>query len=179
MLTGKKVVLRALEKSDLDLLVEFVNDKEIHLMADDDFYVPQSREQVEKMFEELGKGEEEIGPFGIDVDGNLIGTCGLHHIDRHSRTCAFGINITNRSYLGQGYGRDAVEVLLEYAFRHRNFRKVWLSVYADNDRAVRAYKALGFKEEGLQREHVWNEGRYKDWLLMGILRREWDPELGD
>lgn len=173
MLRGEKVTLRALEKSDMQRLHEFANDYELHLLADDEEFVPRSREQVEKMFEDLGKNPEEVGPFGIEADGLLIGTCGLHHFDKHSRVCSFGINISDRTYLGRGYGRDAVGVLLEYAFVHRNLHKVWLTVYADNERAIRSYKALGFVEEGLQKEQVWNQGRYKDWLYMGLLRTDW------
>lgn len=173
MLRGEKVVIRAIEKSDHPRLQEFVNDKETHLLADDEAFVPQSLQQVEKSFEEWVNDKEQVGPFGIEADGKLIGTCGLHNVDNHSRVCSFGINIGDPDYLGKGYGRDAVKVLLEYAFKHRNFRKVWLTVFADNERAIRAYKALGFVEEGLQRQQAWNEGRYKDWLLMGLLVEEW------
>jgi RimJ/RimL family protein N-acetyltransferase len=173
MLKGEKVILRALEKSDGDRLQEFVNDFELHLLADDEEYVPRSREQVEKLFEDLGKNPEEVGPFAIEADGKLIGTCGLHHFDKHSRVCSFGINISDRDYLGKGYGRDAVRVLLEYAFVHRNLHKVWLTTYPDNERAIRSYKALGFVEEGLQKEQVWSQGSYKDWLYMGLLRSDW------
>jgi RimJ/RimL family protein N-acetyltransferase len=180
LLRGDRVRIRALEKSDLERLQEFVNDDEIHLLADDDAFVPQSKEQVEKLFfEELGKSDEEIGPFGIETDGKLIGTCGLHHVDQRSRVCSFGINISDHNYLGKGYGREAVKLLVDYAFRHRNFRKVWLTVYADNERAIRSYRALGFVDEGLQKEQVYNEGVYKDWLIMGLLRRDYDPSLGD
>ena len=175
MLTGEKVVVRALEKPDMDRLHEFANDYELYLMADDEEFVPKSREQVEKMFADLDKNPEEVGPFGIEADGKLIGTCGLHHFDKHSRVCAFGITIFDRDYLGKGYGRDAVRVLIEYAFVHRNMHKLWLTVYADNTRAIRSYKALGFVEEGLQKQQVWNQGRYKDWLYMGLLRSDWQP----
>ena len=175
MLEGERVVVRALEKSDMDRLHEFANDQELYLLADDEEFVPRSREQVEKMFADMDKNPEEVGPFGIEADGKLIGTCGLHHFDKHSRVCAFGITISDREYLGKGYGRDAVRVLLEYAFVHRNMHKVWLTVYADNERAIRSYKALGFVEEGLQKQQVWNQGRYKDWLYMGLLRSDWQP----
>lgn len=178
MLKGEKVVLRALEKSDMPVLHEFVNDLQTHLLADDDIFVPQTHEQVEKIFEEMAKNPELI-PFGIEADGKLIGTCGLHHIDMNSRTCSFGVGISNRDYLGKGYGYDTVQVLLNYVFRLRNFRKIWLTVYGDNERAIKSYKSLGFVEEGRHKEHVYNQGIYKDWVLMGLFRRDWDPELGD
>ena len=64
-------------------------------------------------------------------------------------------------------------LLLDYAFRLRNLRRVWLEVYADNERGIRAYKSCDFVEEGRMREHVWLEGRYVDNVIMGILREEW------
>lgn len=54
---------------------------------------------------------------------------------------------------GQGYGRDAVRLLLDYAFRLRNQHRADLSVNGNNERAIRAYKACGFIEEGRSRAH--------------------------
>lgn len=44
--------------------------------------------------------------------------------------------------------------------------------HAANERAIRAYRACGFVEEGRMREHVWLAGRYVDNLIMGVLREE-------
>jgi RimJ/RimL family protein N-acetyltransferase len=69
-----------------------------------------------------------------------------------------------------------VRVLLDYAFRLRNMRKVWLTVNGDNERAIRSYRASGFKEEGRLRQHVWSNGKYIDLVYMGILRDEWEAQ---
>ena len=58
--------------------------------------------------------------------------------------------------------------------RLRNLRRIWLNVNSDNERAVRSYKAVGFVEEGRQRQHVWSNGRYIDLVCMGLLREEWN-----
>ena len=42
-----------------------------------------------------------------------------------------------------------------------------------NERAIRAYKACGFVEEGRLREHMYSDGRYVSAVYMGILRSEW------
>ena len=81
-------------------------------------------------------------------------------------------SIGDKDYWGRGYGREAVSLLLDYAFRVRNLRRVWLEVHAANERAIRAYKACGFVEEGRMREHVWLAGRYVDNVIMGVLREE-------
>lgn len=177
MLRGSKVLIRAIEKTDIDVVASLSNDFEIHIQADDDVFVPRNREQVEKLMDELGKSEEEIGPFVIEAEGEVIGTCGLHHVDRRSRTCSFGISL-GRDHLGKGYGRDAVRTLVGYAFRHLNMRKLWLSVYADNERAIRSYKSVGFREEAVLKEHVYSEGVHKDWLYMSLFRRDYEPLSG-
>jgi RimJ/RimL family protein N-acetyltransferase len=55
----------------------------------------------------------------------------------------------------------------------RNFHKVFLTVQANNMRAIRSYEACGFAEEGRLRQHVWSNGQYFDLVYMGILREEW------
>jgi RimJ/RimL family protein N-acetyltransferase len=60
--------------------------------------------------------------------------------------------------------------LVDYAFRLRNLRKVWLTVLGSNARAMGAYQKCGFVEEGRLRQQVWSNGAYVDLVYMGILR---------
>jgi RimJ/RimL family protein N-acetyltransferase len=83
------------------------------------------------------------------------------------------IAIGDKSYWGRGYGREALALLLDYAFLHRNAHKVWLEVHANNERAIRSYRSVGFIQEGRIRDNVWLDGKYVDELVMGILRSEW------
>ena len=83
-----------------------------------------------------------------------------------------GIGIGDKTYWGQGYGREAVQLLVDYGFRHHNLHKVWLEVHGRNQRAIRAYRACGFVEEGRLRQHVWSDGAYDDLVIMGVLRPE-------
>src|SRR5207248_8135078 len=99
---------------------------------------------------------------------------GLFHFDWTGRTCELGIGIGDAAYRGKGYGRDAMRVLLAYAFGLRNLRKIWLGVDADNELAVRCYRACGFVEEGRLRQHVSRTGQYGDFLFMGLLSDEWE-----
>lgn len=110
--------------------------------------------------------------FVIVADGECIGNCGLYVIDTTNRTCELGISIGDKGYWGKGYRGEAVRVLLDYAFRLRNFRRVWLEVHAENERAIKCYGSCGFSEEGRLREHVWLDGLYAGAVMVGILRGE-------
>ena len=114
------------------------------------------------------------GPaFAIEADGKFIGQCALFNINTTAQTCEMGITIGDPEYWGRGYGRESIALLVDYAFRQRNFHKVWLQVHANNGRAQHAYLACGFREEGRLRSHVWSNGQYDDLIIMGLLRTEW------
>ena len=175
MLIGPRVTLRALQRDDLPLLWAFNNDLAVELAGGGDPPMPQRYEQLVATFDQrAAQGGRDNADFAIEVDGRFIGTCSLYGEDHTARTTELGIGIGDKTYWGQGYGREAVGLLLEYAFRYRNYRRVWLRVIANNERGIRAYRACGFVEEGRQREHVYSDGAYHDQVVMGILRTEWE-----
>ena len=174
MLRGERVTLRALSRDDLPRLWAFNNDLAVELAGGGDPPMPQSLERLQAEFDQsAAKGGRDGASFAIEVDGLLIGSCGLFNISETDRTCELGIGIGDKEYWGRGYGREAVALLVDYAFRLRNWRKVWLRVWGNNERAIRAYRACGFVEEGRQRAQVWSAGSYHDLVLMGLLRDEW------
>jgi RimJ/RimL family protein N-acetyltransferase len=176
MLQGKRVLLRSITRDDLARLCEFNNDIEVELASGGDPPMPQSLARLQAEYEqEAGKGGRDDATFAIEADGKFIGQCALFNFNPHAHTCELGITIGDKAYWGQGYGRESVALLVEYAFRHRNMHKVWLQVHGRNTRAIRAYAASGFREEGRLRAHEWCNGQYDDLLVMGLLRAEWQP----
>jgi RimJ/RimL family protein N-acetyltransferase len=173
VLKGERVSLRAIEEGDYPEITAFLNNLAVHVLADDEAPVPKSQAQVRSEFADLLKKPEELVCFAIEVDGVLVGTCSVHQFDFTAHRCAIGISIDKSDYWGRGYGREAISLLLDYAFRHRNFHRVWLTVRSDNIRAIHTYEKCGFVTEGVLRDHIWSDGSYRDWILMGILRREW------
>ena len=174
MLIGEYVRLRSITRQDLPRLCEFNNDLVVELAGGGDPPIPQSLERLQAEYDQdAAKGGRDGTRFAIEANGQFIGQCALFNTNHTAQTCELGITIGDKAYWGQGYGRDALRLLLEYAFRYQNYRKVWLQVHAKNERAVRAYQSCGFVIEGRQREQVWNDGAYDDLLLMGVLRHDW------
>lgn len=121
----------------------------------------------------VATGGREDATFAIAVDGTSIGVCGLRNLNRTSRTSEHGSAIGDPAHWGHGCGREAICLLLDDAFRYRNFRRVWLGVRTGAGRAICACGAAGFVPEGRQREHVWSNGRDDDVGLIGVPRGEW------
>jgi len=174
MLRGEKVVLRGLEREDLPWIWKLRNDAELEGLVHG-APVPRSLAQIQNEFDRdvRAEGSRPI-KFAIEVEDAPIGRCDLFAFDEVARSCRLGITL-DRDHWGQGYGRDAVRVLLRHAFCDHNLNRVWLDVLADNERAIHSYRACGFVEEGRLRQHAWHQGAYKDIVVMAVLRDEWVP----
>jgi len=177
MLKGEKVILRAVERDDLKRLHELNRNVELAVLADD-YWRPIPFASYEKSFDKH-LDDDDKSWFVIEVNGVVIGEIGLHGKDRRAEATEFGIGIYDPGYVGKGYGPDAIKVLLRWAFHVQNWRRVWLETIAPNERAIRAYRACGFVEEGWLRQQAFVNGEYVDVVLMGLLRTEWEAQVGN
>jgi putative acetyltransferase len=101
------------------------------------------------------------------IDDLPIGNIGLTVSERartrHSGSIGMGVH---DDYAGRGIGQMLMDAALDLADNWWNLRRVELTVYADNDRAIRLYKRSGFEVEGTLREYVFRDGQYVDALTM-------------
>lgn len=180
MLRGERVLLRPRKRADLARVYEFTNDVEFKGLIGDWPLEPQSLERLEARFNAgLAEGERDGPRFAIEANGEYIGHALLYDINEADGVCWLSIGIGDPNYQSKGYGREALALLLDYAYRIRNLRRVCLHVAGSNERAIRAYRALGFVEEGRLRQHTWTGDRYDDLLCMGLMRDEWHAQRQD
>jgi RimJ/RimL family protein N-acetyltransferase len=85
-----------------------------------------------------------------------------------------GVGIGEPQYRGKGYGTEATQLLLKYAFHEINLHRVQLTVFAYNLSAIAVYEKLGFVKEGVMRERLHRDGQRHDVLLYSLLRHEWE-----
>jgi len=173
---GKKIILRALEKSDVDDIMKYWNVYESRVglgsvipmssMMEEDF-IKHSHEgaikQKEYIFAIVNKETEEF-----------LGTCGLGDFIWTSRSGVLGISIHNPDNHNKGYGTDAMDCLLRFGFNVLNLHRIELWVMEYNKRAIHIYEKLGFKEVGRKREAHYLQGKYHNIVVMDILKREFD-----
>lgn len=99
-------------------------------------------------------------------------------IDHRVRKAEFAILLGDRSVQGVGLGRELTRFALRYGFQEQNLSRISLDVLESNERAIRLYHALGFKDEGRLRQAQYKNGRYLDVVLMAVLREEWVEDAG-
>ena len=175
MIYGERIRLRACERSDLQQFAAWLNDPEVRQGLA--HYRPFSMVEEERWFENMLERPADEHPMVIEVqdEGNwrAIGNCGLMLFDWRIRMAEAGIFIGEKRLWDQGYGSEAMVLLVRHGFETLNLNRISLRVYETNLRAIRSYEKVGFIHEGRLRQAEYQEGRYLDVLLMSVLRSDW------
>lgn len=99
-----------------------------------------------------------------------IGTTSLLKIDRFHRTAEYGRLLIGRSeYLGGGFASDAEYALMFFGFRHIGLNRIYGEVLTDNHAVLNLHRKLGFREEGVLRQHIFKRGDFRDVIMVGLL----------
>lgn len=109
-------------------------------------------------------------------EDEYLGTVSLKNIDLVNGTAEYAI-ITRKKAHGRGIGFKATGLILKKAFLELHLRRVYLSVYSDNNDAIKLYEKCGFRLEGEFRKHFIIDGKYIDWRWYGILNDEYNEEV--
>jgi RimJ/RimL family protein N-acetyltransferase len=188
MLRGEHVWLRAAEKADFVGDAPAVSDAETgHFLG---LKMPVSPEGGEQFAQHkiFAQGQS-VYSFAICLlaDDRRIGNTTLRNVDRENGSAEMSIVITDKAYQGRGFGTDALNCLVDFAFGEIRLERVYLHVFDFNLRAKRSYEKAGFQTDAVLRHARFHRGQHHDVHLMSILRgdwlaidrrRAWDPPAG-
>jgi putative acetyltransferase len=160
------IVVRAAEPADVAAITEVMNQPRAYWgTLQWPFHSVALRE---KRFAELDRNNVQLVAL---IDGKVVGNIGLHREVPHRRAHAASIGMAvHDAYAGRGVGTALMQAVVDLADRWWNVRRLELSVYADNPRAIALYERFGFEREGLMRAYAWRDGEYVDSLAMARLR---------
>ncbi|HEX6345974.1 GNAT family protein [Umezawaea sp.] len=168
-LVGERVRLVPLDVTHARDLYEGGKDPEVtrltgthrvHTYEDVERYAATRREQTDRVDLAVLRAE----------DGKLLGDVVLNDLDVDNESMGFRIALVAEQ--GEGYGTEAIRLVLRYAFDVIGLHRVELEVYDFNPRAIASYLKCGFVEEGRKRDALRWDGRWHDALLMGALRTD-------
>jgi putative acetyltransferase len=105
------------------------------------------------------------------IGGKAIGSAALIPAEnrRRAHSASVGMGVHD-AYAGRGAGRALLAALLDQADRWLNLRRVELTVWTDNHRAIALYERAGFEREGVLRDYAFRDGAYVDALTMARIK---------
>jgi ribosomal-protein-serine acetyltransferase len=109
---------------------------------------------------------------GIRYKGGLVGSIALHTIQWSSKQTSFGYWLS-ASHLGKGITTKACITLLHYAFQELQLNKVSIQARTDNEKSRAVPERIGFRKEGVFRQHERADDRYFDHVSYSMSAEEW------
>lgn len=178
---GKTVLLRPLKLEESELYRKWFNDPEVKQWMVGPPRGPISEEEEREIVKELIASRNDRA-FVIEVEGKLIGTCGLNQIDWKLWTARVGVTIGEKEYWNKGIGTTVARLLINYGFNQLGLKRILGSALEFNKRTRGAARKVGYREGGrnpkaLRRKVIFEDGhiedRYWDVIHSTLRREEW------
>jgi RimJ/RimL family protein N-acetyltransferase len=174
LLVGQRIKLTSIMDKDISIIENWYNDADFLRYYDTVSAFPRVQIEINDMINEIKKSNDKYG-FAIrdKESGNIVGTCGFENIQWNNSTATIYIGIGSTERRNKGIGKEALDLLLKFAFCELNLYKLQLTVIEYNEKAIKLYEKIGFIREGVYREFINRDGKRFDMYLYGFLRSEW------
>ncbi|MCU0284976.1 MAG: GNAT family N-acetyltransferase [Acidobacteria bacterium] len=169
MLAGKNITLRPLKFEDAPQTLELRYDIKAN-KAIMGYPFPVNLENEKNWIGGLyPQGERKTIFLAIEENETkkFAGYLSVKNINCINGTADFGIILIEESR-GKGHAKEAMKLFFNYLYREIHLRKLTLYVLEGNAPAIDAYQKVGFSQEGLLKEHAWQDGQYKNIIVMSI-----------
>ena len=170
MLEGKNVRLRVVEKEDLPLITEWMNNPDFW----GEYFSPtqRTRTEVEKTFE---NNPLEYKQFLIEKkDGTKVGAIvHFNALAPYGKTLEIGYALLPGER-GKGHCTEAAMIMVDYLFLSKDVACIQATTDVGNVASQKVLAKTGFKKEGLLRKRFFSNGEWRDTVMFSILREEWE-----
>lgn len=173
ILRSERLVLRPIEERDLEFIRELINDPAVEATIVG-WVLPLSAKDEQDWYRGFHNSNKEIRYMVETVNGETIGTTGLTDMDwKNGRCKGAGIRISPQVQ-SKGYASEAYTMMLDYAFNQLRFHKVSGSALETNKASLRFMEKVGYKVEGVLRDHVFKNGKYCNVVTTSILAEDFN-----
>lgn len=171
MFSTDRITLRKVTEEDTEIYHSWRNNTEV--MKSTSPTLDQYTKADTASFIQMISGATDAKSYMIELNETAqpIGIISLIHIDYKNRNAECVIDLGEADQWGKGFGKEAMQLLLSYAFEELNLHKVYLRVFSFNERAVRLYEKLGFEKEGEQKDQLFRNAEWHSVVLMAIFQK--------
>lgn len=165
-LTGEKLYLRALEPEDLEFIYQIENDESIWEISATQ--TPYSRFLIKQYLENAHQDiyeAKQVRLVIVNMKKESIGLIDLFEFDPKNKRVGVGLLIAKSEHKHKGYGKEALQLVCNYAFTHLHVHQVYANIGEDNTASIKLFENLGFQQIGVKRDWNYVNGDYKNELF--------------
>ena len=169
MLEGENIKLRALEPEDLDLFYQWENDSTIWKISQT--YTPFSKHILSRYLENAHQDIFTAKQLRlmIEKDGVSIGTIELFDFEPIHMRPGLGIWIVQESDRRKGYAKEALRLMIEYAFFKLQLNQLYCNISASNQPSINLFSSLDFMLIGAKKKWNKSPNGWEDELMFQLL----------
>ncbi len=163
-LIGQHIYLRALEPEDLEFVYALENDTAIWEISQTQ--TPYSKFLIRQYLENAQQDIFEAKQLRLAICKNdsfeAIGLIDLFDFDPKNRRAGVGILIQNPANREQGFGNQALDLLIQYSFEVLQLHQLFANISADNQASIALFTTFGFQCVGIKKDWNFNQGKFSD-----------------
>jgi len=175
MMIGPHVAVAAIEPEDLPAIVQWRNDPDVYQGFIE--YEPLSASSQQRFMDSLASNPtRRLWSILLrdSADRTCVGCVGLIDLDMRNRRVELGpIFVGEKQNRGSGVARESELLVLRHCFDHLGMNRVYAYVRDDNPDGITFQEACGLKRECVLREHIYENGRFLDEVVLSVLVDEW------
>lgn len=169
-LKGKRIYLRALEPEDLSFLYKIENDETIWELSQTQ--TPYSQFILKQYLANAHQDIFEAKQLRLvisDYDDKALGLIDLFDFDFKNRRAGVGILVYEPGDRQQGYGSEALQLLIDYSFTHLNLHQIYCNISEENEASIKLFENLGFEKVGVKKDWIYDNKTYKNEYLFQLI----------
>ncbi|WP_026710974.1 GNAT family N-acetyltransferase [Flavobacterium filum] len=172
-LKGQHIYLRALEPEDLEFVYQLENDESVWEISQTQ--TPYSRFLIRQYLDNAQQDIYEAKQLRLAICKNdsfqAIGLIDLFDFDPKNKRAGIGILIQNEENRLKGFSRQALELLIHFAFERLEVHQLYANIATTNEASIALFTTFGFECVGIKKEWNFQNGIYSDEALYQLIRK--------
>ena len=171
ILSGERVILRPITMEDTPLIVAWRNDPSV---LQNFIYRGPFTAAVHINWMKTKVASGAVVQYIIEdrKSGRPVGSVYFRDVNPDYHSAEYGVFIGEAEARGKGFGSETARLFTDFGFEKLGLHRISLRLLADNTQAEKSYANGGFRREGLFRDMVRLDGKYRDVLFMAKLNGE-------
>jgi diamine N-acetyltransferase len=168
-LQGEHIFLRALEPEDLEFIHDVENDESIWEISNTN--TPYSKYLIKQYLEHSHKDIYEVKQLRLIIsnyENEVLGMIDVFDFNPKNRRAGIGILIKKEAHREKGYGKEALNLLIDYCFTHLDLHQLYCNISETNKASINLFSNRGFEKIGLKKD--WN-------IINGAFKNEYIYQL--
>ena len=171
-LKGKHIYLRALEPEDLEFIHTIENDESLWELSNTT--TPYSKFLIRQYLEHSHKDIFEVKQLRLvisDYEEKALGMIDLFDFDFKNSRAGVGILVKETQDRQLGYGKEALQLLINYSFTHLGLHQLYCNISEENMASIKLFTSQGFNKIGLKEDWNYVDGTYKNEFIFQLVNK--------